>query len=141
MHSAEAKVAAASTTKIPRQESRVNATASGAVDSKAPMPPATIIQLASDACRSFEYQVAIALSGAMRQTRDARADQRARECESGKIVAGRERQRAATCDRQQDRLDSPRAVPVEQHPGRNLHCRKRDEVRAGQQTERRRADT
>src|SRR6267378_7909476 len=68
MHSAEAKVATASTTKIPRQDSRVNAAASGAVDSKAPMPPATIIQPASDACRSTGYQVAIALSGAMRQT-------------------------------------------------------------------------
>src|SRR2546428_5316214 len=68
MHSAEAKVAAASATKIPRQERRINAAASGAVESKAPIPPATIIQPASDACRSAEYQVAMALSGAMRQT-------------------------------------------------------------------------
>src|SRR5438046_10114602 len=68
MHRAEANVGTARTTKIPRQERRVNAAASGAVESKAPIPPATIIQPASDACRSPEYQVAIALSGAMRQT-------------------------------------------------------------------------
>src|SRR5215472_16248320 len=66
MARAAAKVAAASTTKIARQESTDSAAASGAVDSRIPILPATIIQPTSEACRSGGYQVAMALSGDIR---------------------------------------------------------------------------
>ena len=49
-------------------ETNDNAAASGAVDSSAPAPPATIIHPESEAWRSAGYHAAIALSGAMRQT-------------------------------------------------------------------------
>src|SRR5450631_2926873 len=62
------KVDAARMTKIPCHEMNGNAAATGAVESSAPAPPATIIHPDSDAWRSAGYHAAIALSGAMRQT-------------------------------------------------------------------------
>src|SRR5262244_1483784 len=66
--SAATKVAAASRTKMARQDMSDSAAASGAVDSSVPTPPATMTQPTSEACRSGGYQVAMALSGDMRHT-------------------------------------------------------------------------
>src|SRR5262244_3370586 len=65
-HSAAPRVATASTMNTARQESTDSAAASGAVASKAPVPPATMIHPASEAWRSAGYQVAKALRGAIR---------------------------------------------------------------------------
>src|ERR1700694_870427 len=51
---ATASVVAPSTANMARHDSTDNAQASGAVESRAPMPPATIIHPASDAWRSAE---------------------------------------------------------------------------------------
>src|ERR1700687_201556 len=64
---AAANVAAARATKIPCHETNDSAAASGAVESSAPAPPATIIHPESEAWRSAGYHAAIAFSGAMRQ--------------------------------------------------------------------------
>ena len=104
----------------------------------APRPPATIIQPASDDCRSGGYHIAIAFSGAIRHTHTpapitARATTRpSGDCARPKAM------RAHRGHAEQHRLDAARSVAIEQHPGRNLHQRERQEVGAGQQAERRR---
>src|ERR1700686_5256496 len=65
---AAANVDAARPTKMTCHETNDNAAASGAVDSSAPVPPATIIPPESEAWRSAGYHAAIAFNGAMRQT-------------------------------------------------------------------------
>ena len=141
IHSADAKVAAASATKMPRQESTDSAAASGAVDSSAPMPPATIIQPASEACRSAGYQVAMALSGAIRHTATpAPISARARTSPARLSLAAKA-SAPNPRSRKQHRLDAPRPEAVEQHPRRELHRCESDEVSAGQEAQRRCADT
>src|SRR6266851_1050998 len=65
---AAANVDAASATKMTCHETNDNTAASGAVDSSAPAPPATIIHPESEGWRSAGYHAAIAFNGAMRQT-------------------------------------------------------------------------
>src|ERR1700687_1330387 len=64
---AAANVEAARATKMPCHEMNDSAAASGAVESSAPAPPATIIHPESEAWRSAGSHAAIAFSGAMRQ--------------------------------------------------------------------------
>src|SRR6202030_2854439 len=65
---AAANVDAARAIKTTCHETNDNAAASGAVDSSAPAPPATIIHPESEAWRSAGYHAAIAFRGAIRQT-------------------------------------------------------------------------
>ena len=83
---AATNVATASKTKTPRHDITDSAAASGSVDSSAPQPPATIIQPPRDACRSREYHIAIAVSGAIRQT-ETPAPMSARENASSEIAS------------------------------------------------------
>ena len=76
----------------------------------------------------------------MRHYRNAGPDQRSCKRQSRQLVACRERQRTASGNGQEHRFDPPRPVPIEQHARRYLHRRERQEVRAGQQAKRRRAD-
>ena len=104
-------------------------------------PPATIIQPANDACRSGGYHARCAFSGAIRHTRHAGADQRARDARA-RSSARRTRTASAPVagDRQQHRLDAARTVAVEQHARRELHRGEREEIGAGQEPERRRVE-
>ena len=129
-----------STMNTPRQSVNRSAISTGVVATSAPTPPATMIQAASDACRSAGYHAEIAFSGAIRQTDTPSADQRTRDDEPGDAVRQREGQRADAAEQQQRRLHAPRTVAVEQHPGRNLHRAEGDEVGAGQQSERARRE-
>lgn len=66
MASATTNVTTASATNTMRQCVTRSASSSGTVAASAPMPPATIIHPAYDACRSRGYHALIAFSGAMR---------------------------------------------------------------------------
>ena len=57
-----------STMNTPRQSVNRSAISTGVVATSAPTPPATMIQAASDACRSAGYHAEIAFSGAIRHT-------------------------------------------------------------------------
>jgi hypothetical protein len=68
--------------------------------------------------------------------RDAEADQRPGGKKARHVVGDGESERAAAGDEQQHRLDAPRTVAVEHHPGRHLHGAERDEVGARHEAER-----
>ncbi len=77
-----------------RQPATRNAYSSGVVAASAPKPPATMIQPASDPCRSGGCHTAIAFSGAIRHAHTPSADHGASERKCRQRFRIREQQRA-----------------------------------------------
>ena len=131
---------AASTTNSVRQCVTCNASSSRTVATSAPMPPASMIQPAYDACRSARIPGDDRLQRRHQACAHAGADHRARHGEPGERFGEGESAAPLRRDGQQHRLDAARTEAVEQHARRQLHRGEREEIRARQKAERRRIE-